>query len=208
MVAVRWGLVVPVKPLAQAKTRLSPYAAQARADLALAFAADVVAAGLACPLVRTVLVVTDDVRAAGALAGDGVRVVPDRPAAGLNPALAHGAELLRHLDAALGVAAVSADLPALRPHDLAAALALVGTGSRGFVADAAGSGTTVLAAAPGALLAPEYGADSFLRHVASGARPLPAAEGLRRDVDTPADLAVALGLGVGPRTAAAVAALA
>ena len=46
-----WSLVIPVKVLAHAKTRLAPLAGPHRAELALAMAADTVAAGLACPAV-------------------------------------------------------------------------------------------------------------------------------------------------------------
>src|SRR4051794_26682430 len=54
----RWGIVVPVKRLTIAKTRLQSYGDAVRQDLALAFALDVVAAGLGCDLVEAVLVVT------------------------------------------------------------------------------------------------------------------------------------------------------
>lgn len=199
MPVVAWGLVVPVKRLALAKTRLSSYGDATRQDLALAFALDVVTAALAADTVEEVLVVTDDNRASEALAGAGATVVRDSPDAGLNPAIEHGATLLA---AALGVATVSADLPTLRPGDLAEALRAVATGGRGFVVDTAGSGTTLLAAAPGATLSPAYGARSRAVHLASGAVELPAAASLRLDVDTPDDLAAALRLGVGAATAA------
>lgn len=201
-----WGLVVPVKLLALAKTRLGAYGEQGRAELALAFATDVVTAALACPAVACVVVVTDDVRAAEVLAAHGVDVVPDLPGAGLNPALVHGADLVRRRCPAAGVAALSSDLPSLRPDDLAAALAEVRRG-RAFVADAAGEGTTLLAAPPGRDLLPAYGPGSRERHLGSGAVELDGAPCLRCDVDTPQDLARALRLGVGPRTAAAVAQL-
>jgi 2-phospho-L-lactate guanylyltransferase len=68
--------------------------------------------------------------------------------------------------------------------------------------DRAGTGTTLLAAAPGAALTPAYGAGSRAVHLASGAVELPGAAGLRLDVDTPDDLAAALLLGVGAATAA------
>ena len=202
-----WGLVVPVKRLALAKTRLGAFGDAARQELALAFACDVVAAGLGCPLVATVLVVTDDDRAAAALAALGATVVPDLPDAGLNPALAHGAELLRAEDPSLGVATVSADLPAATPEGLAAVLGGVPTGGRAFVADRAGSGTTLLAAGPAAALLPAYGAGSAERHRASGAEEVAAGAGLRLDVDTPEDLRAAMALGVGPRTQAVAAGL-
>ncbi len=79
-------------------------------------------------------------------------------------------------------------------------------GGRAFVADAEGTGTTLLVAAPGVTLDPRFGGGSAARHAASGAAALDGEwPGLRRDVDTPADLAAALALGVGPATRAALA---
>lgn len=205
--ATAWGVVVPVKQLAVAKTRLGAYGDALREELALAFAADVVAAALASPPVVRVLVVTDDPVAARTLAALGAHVAGDRPDAGLNAALAHGAALLREQLPECGVAAVSSDVPALRPEHLAHVLADVPPGGRAFVADADGRGTTLLAAGPGAALAPAYGGASRLRHLASGAVELEGADALRRDVDTPADLEHARRLGPGPRTAAVLARL-
>ena len=196
-----WGLVVPVKRLEQAKSRLSAYGDDLRQDLALAFALDVVTAALAAASVRQVLVVTDDERAAATLRDAGAVVVADLPDAGLNPALEHGVSLL---PPGLGTATLSADLPALRPQDLDTALGAVPAQGRGFVVDSAGTGTTLLAAAPGAVLAPAYGPWSREVHLRSGAVELPGGARLRRDVDTPDDLLVALGLGVGPATATVV----
>lgn len=197
----RWGVVVPVKRLAVAKSRLAAYGDLARRELALAFAEDVVTAALGCTVVAQVLVVTDDPDAARALARLGAGVAPDDPGAGLNPALAHGAELLWASSPLHGVVTLSADLPALRPADLAAALAAVPVGGRAFVADAGGTGTTLLAAAAPAVLAPAYGPGSREQHLASGAAELAGTPALRRDVDTPADLREAIALGVGARTA-------
>lgn len=205
LAGLRWGVVVPVKRLDVAKSRLGEYGEVARRRLALAFAADVVSAARGCAVVAEVLVVTDDPVAAAALSALGARVVPDDPDAGLNPALTHGADLLRAEEASLGVVTVSSDLPALTPRDLAAALAAVPVGGRGFVADSAGTGTTLLAAAPPAPLAPSYGPGSSGRHRTSGALELPGTPALRRDVDTPQDLREALALGVGAHTAAAAA---
>jgi len=204
--ATPWGVVVPVKRLSQAKTRLAAYGDVLRQELALAFAADVVAAALRCEAVQRVLVVSDDPLAAQVLHALGATVVADAPDAGLNPALQHGADLLRAERADCGIATVSADLPSLRPQDLAVVLRRVRAG-RAFVADADGRGTTLLAAGPGADLAPAYGSGSRQRHLASGAVELPGAPALRRDVDTPEDLRRAAALGLGPRTAQVVARL-
>ncbi len=200
-----WDLVIPLKPLDLAKSRLGSL----RPGLALAFAQDTVAAALACAAVRGVCVVTDDPRAAAELAALGARIVPDTPAAGLNAALAHGARAVRAERALSAVAALNADLPALRPAELAAVLAAAAGAGRSFLADAAGVGTTLLAAAPGTELRPAFGGPSRARHLVSGAREitLTAVDSVRRDVDTVCDLRTALTLGVGPHTAKATAAL-
>ncbi|MFP5219598.1 MAG: 2-phospho-L-lactate guanylyltransferase [Actinomycetes bacterium] len=196
-----WRVVVPVKRLEVAKSRLAPLGDAARRALALAFAEDVVAAAGACAVVERVLVVTDDPDVADAVRRLGAAVVADEPDRGIDAALSHGAALLG--DPAACVAAVSADLPALRADDLAAVLhSAHGTA---VVPDAAGTGTTVLASTAGVPLRPRYGTRSLARHVADGAQVLAAADGVRRDVDTMADLRDALALGVGPRTAAVAA---
>ena len=199
---------MPVKRLDVAKSRLAAYGDPVRAELALAFACDVVTACLSCASVRRVVVVTDDVRAADVLRGLGALVVPDGPDCGLNPALGHGARVVRAALPSAGVVAVSADLPSLRPDELAALLDAVPSDARAFVADSDRVGTTLLAASGGAPLLPSFGLHSRARHLASGAAELPAGEALRRDVDTPDDLGQSLLLGVGRYTARALAQLA
>jgi 2-phospho-L-lactate guanylyltransferase len=207
---VQWTLVIPVKPLVRAKSRLSDTAGDAvRPGLALAFAQDTVAAAASCARVADVVVVTDDAQAGRELAALGARIVPDAPAAGLNAALAHAAAVVRarHQDAAL--AALNADLPALRSGELARVLTAAGEFPRAFLPDAHGIGTTLLTAAPGTALRPAFGGASRGRHAASGARELTltGVDSVRLDVDTGDDLRTALALGVGPRTAAAAAGL-
>ncbi|MFE9451162.1 2-phospho-L-lactate guanylyltransferase [Streptomyces sp. NPDC006739] len=207
---MQWTLVIPLKPLARAKSRLSDTAADGlRPGLALAFAQDTVAAVLACPAVRDVVVVTDDQLAGRELAALGARIVPDTPAGGLNAALAHGAEVVRAARPETPVAALNADLPALRPLELSRVLDAAATLPRAFLADAAAIGTTLLAAGEGRELSPAFGTDSRARHRASGAVELTlgAVDSVRQDVDTGDDLRAALALGVGPRTAAAAARL-
>lgn len=198
-----WSLVVPLKPLARAKSRLGRTAGGLlRPRLALAFAQDTVAAALACPGVRDVLVVTDDPVAGEALSALGARVVADAPAAGLNAALSHGARAVRAVRPGAAVAALNADLPALRPAELARVLDFAAAFPRAFVTDAAGIGTTFLSASPGTELRPAFGGPSRARHLTSGAAEitLSGIESVRRDVDTGEDLLAALDLGVGPRT--------
>ncbi|SDG74563.1 2-phospho-L-lactate guanylyltransferase [Klenkia brasiliensis] len=197
----RWSVVVPAKRLAVAKTRLGPTGTRAaHEDLVLAMLGDTLDAVAGCAAVGSAWVVTDDPRAAAVAAAAGARVLADPPAGGLDAALRHGA-------AAAGnplVATLHSDLPALRADELAAALGAAAAHRRSFVADAEGTGTTLLAVTDG-LLEPAFGPGSAAAHTASGAVALPGGwPGLRRDVDTPAHLAEAQRLGTGPRTRAAL----
>ncbi|MGV2918006.1 2-phospho-L-lactate guanylyltransferase [Streptomyces alfalfae] len=207
---MQWTLVIPLKPLARAKSRLAPTAGDGlRPGLALAFAQDTVAAAVACPAVRDVAVVTDDALARRELSALGALVVPDAPGAGLNAALRHGGAAVRASRPEAAVAALNADLPALKPMELARALDGAAHFPRAFLPDTAGMGTTLLTASAGVELSPAFGTDSRARHAASGAVEivLEGVDSVRQDVDTGDDLRAALALGVGPRTAAAAARL-
>ncbi len=130
----------------------------------------------------------------------GAEVVPDTPDAGLNAALVYAAGQARIRHPGADVGALSADLPALRPNDLAEAMSAVGVAG-GFVCDVSGDGTTLLLAARGQPLRPRFGLASAQAHRADGLpevrAPVPS---LRQDVDTTADLEAAARLGLGPRT--------
>jgi 2-phospho-L-lactate guanylyltransferase len=200
-----WSVVVPVKPLAQAKSRLLPEASwRVRSRLALAFCLDTVDALTRCGAVDRIVVVTDDPALPATLEPLGVLVVREEGPPGLNSAIVRGL-------AALGAhhsgptAALPGDLPALRPLELDAALAAAVRAPAAFVADAAGEGTCLLAAAAGPpALRPLFGPHSAQRHLASGAVELVVdVPSLRRDVDTADDLVHAerLGLGRATRTA-------
>ncbi len=204
--SLTWTLVVPVKPLARAKSRLSGTAGPHRERLALAIATDTVSAVLRSSRVRGVVVVTDDPVAAPELAALGAVIVPDTPDDGLNPALVHGAAQARLLAPQRAVGALSADLPALRPEELDRVLDAASAAQNAFLPDAAGIGTTLYTARPGAGFDPAFGPDSRARHRDQGAYELAFDDvpSVRRDVDTIDDLRAALALGVGPRTASVV----
>jgi 2-phospho-L-lactate guanylyltransferase len=134
--------------------------------------------------------------AAGAAAGAGAAGAPG--AAGpVGAAAATGA--------AGGTAVLLGDLPALQPAELEVALTLALAHARAVVADAAGSGTTLITALRGQSHAPAFGAGSAESHRAAGYSPLdiPAHSGLRRDVDTSDELAAFDAALLGRRTAAA-----
>ena len=197
-----WSLVVPVKPLDRAKSRLAAATGAHREKFALAIAADTITAATASPAVERVIVVTDDLVAGGVLGELGAYVIADEPDAGLNPALRHGAVAAARLAPAAGIAALFADLPALRPEELTRALDAARPWRQAFVPDAAEEGTTLYTALPGDGFAPAFGRGSRDRHRLRGAHELRPSgiPGLRRDVDTLTDLREAITLGLGPHT--------
>ena len=200
-----WSVVIPVKVLAIAKSRLAGLDDADRRALALAMAADTVAAAVACPLVGAVVVVSDDPAVAATVAPLGAVAVADTPGAGLNRALAAGAQHAAERWPGHGLAALLADLPALSARELTAALtAAAGVPAQAFVADAAGSGTTLYTARPGVPFLPQFGPRSRTLHQRAGATELnpPGIAGLRQDVDTLADLRAAAAIRLGRRTTA------
>ena len=192
-------VLVPVKRLDQAKSRLAPLGEGSRRALARAFLLDTLDAATGSSDVARVLVVTEDVTVGEALRGrSGVRVVPGGE--GLNEDLAAAAAAAREDDPRTRLLVLCADLPALRASDVDALLArhepLVA------VPDRHGVGTTALLCA--SAFEPRFGEASFAAHRAAGAQGLTeVGAGLRCDVDTPDDLAYARSLGLGRHTRAA-----
>jgi 2-phospho-L-lactate/phosphoenolpyruvate guanylyltransferase len=194
---MQWTVLVPVKALPGAKSRLSGFSADAdaHARLVRAIRDDTLHAARDAPGVARVVRV-----------GDSPDVEHDllQRRRGLNAALAEGARLARHEWPTDGIAALVGDLPALTPAELASTLAAATEYATGFVPDAAGTGTTLLTARPTAAFDPRFGPGSAARHGAHAAA-LPAGPGLRQDVDTADDLRAAVLLGVGAHTVAALA---
>lgn len=191
-----WTIIVPVKPAAVGKSRLAGVGTD-REALARAIALDTINAAAAAAHVARVLVVTDDA---------GVRLELRRARA-VDAAIALGASA-----AGQGTprAALLGDLPALRPADLDHALELAASVERGLVPDAEATGSTLVTARAGAVWVSAFGEDSAARHRLLGCTVLAVERDstLRRDVDTAAQLAGAVMLGVGPRTSAVLAAAA
>jgi 2-phospho-L-lactate/phosphoenolpyruvate guanylyltransferase len=154
------AVVIPVKPLAVAKSRLGAFPDDQRRDLAAAFARDTVAAVLATPGVVGALVVTDDHRFAAEVARAGCAVIPDGVSGDLNGSLRQAAsEAVRQWPDAR-VAALCADLPALVPADLAVALEQAAdVDGPSFVRDTGGSGTTFYSS-PYDVFTPSFGTGS------------------------------------------------
>lgn len=198
-------VLIPVKPLASAKTRLAGVLSAAeRQALVLHMLDDVLAALADAPGIAGIALVSADPAVARIAAERGLRLLPEA-APGLNGALAGALAAL----AAEGVArllVLPADIPLIdaaavqrlaAAQDAAPALTLVAARADG--------GTNALLLAPPDLLAPAFGPGSCARHAraaaALGVTPvlldLPQ---VALDIDRPEDLArLALHAGA-PRT--------
>ena len=199
--------VIALKPIEHAKSRLD-IPDPLRRRLAWTMALDTLSA--LCRALPHVLVVSDQPALEARLrrAGLALEVISESGHVGMNSALTRGALTLRAQGYTSVLASVG-DLPALRPESVARILAASRSHQRSFVTDASGIGTTMLMAHE-VELAPQFQGRSAAAHHASGAMSLheeaigsPVAD-TRRDVDTEADLAAAVGLGVGPATSALI----
>jgi 2-phospho-L-lactate/phosphoenolpyruvate guanylyltransferase len=202
-------LIVAVKRLAAAKTRLAPvFSAPARESLVLAMLVDTLTAAMRVSAVRHITVVTPDEVAAGAATALGAEVLSDPTPAGhpdpLNNAISAAEQVVSQ--SMTNIVVLQGDLPALQTQELAEAIAAAREHKRSFVADRQGTGTAALFAF-GTALDPRFGPDSCAQHRLSGAIELTGGwPGLRCDIDTPDDLAIARHLGMGPATSRTVSA--
>lgn len=199
-----WSVVIPVKVLDEAKSRLLPPDDPARAELALAFVSDCLRAVSQSRRVERIRVVCDDERVHREAQQLGAEWVPEAPARGLNEAAAVG---LMGIEGPAAI--VAGDLPCLTSAALDLVLDLAAAHDRSFISDAQGTGTTMLMCSDAAQSTPMFGERSRARHRAAGYADLglDATAGqrtllarARRDVDTSVDLADAIRIGVGPAT--------
>jgi 2-phospho-L-lactate guanylyltransferase len=194
-----WTVVIPVKPAADAKSRLRLPPAH-RLAIVRAIALDTIEAAAACDRVGCVRVVTADEPLLAAVAShDSVDAVRDS-ASGLRAAIELG---LAVTGTGLARAVLLGDLPALKPQELSAALARAAQHDLAFVPDADGIGTVLATARARVPLRPLFGTDSAAAHRRAGFTELrmPDGWGLRRDLDTTAHLPALRRAGLGPHSA-------
>jgi len=195
----RWTVIVPVKGFSAAKSRIDS-ASAAPADLARAFLKDVLAAIAQAPSVARLIVATADPAVAEVASEHGAEVVDDSGHPGINAAAAHAS---RQRAAGTGVAVVVSDLPGLTPSALGAALSLASLASTSFIADRAGTGTTMWMSGDGLGFPCHFGPQSRRAHVAAGALDLvahhpeqrSALAAARADIDTWSELLEATRVG-------------
>lgn len=202
------GVIIAVKRLVAAKTRLSPvFEAGTREQVVLAMLIDTITAAREVGAVRSITVVTPDDTAAAAARDLGAAVLFDTTPASdpdpLNTAVRYAWANISSQTP--NTVVLQGDLPALQTDELTEAAAQARSHPRSFVADRHGSGTAALFAF-GAPLGPLLGRDSARRHRDSGAVELTGSwPGLRCDIDTVEDLRSARQLGVGAATTRAIA---
>lgn len=180
--AVVVRFILPVKDLRFAKSRLHM---PNRAGIVTAMLLDTLEAVLAAKAGLVVLVSPDPAVAA----------IAQRYAVEF---LSHNGSLNEAIAAAVTddrCAGVLPDVPALRPDDVR----LLVQADRGFVPDAAGTGTTMVIAER---LVPVFGTGSAQAFESLGLPRLPAAPTARCDVDDAQGLAAATALGLGRHTLA------
>lgn len=228
-----WSVVIPFKGAPHAKSRFAENFDDARrAALAVALLTDTVRAVRAVGAVTRIIVVSNEPNVAEAIlseesgaprlgtqqtgteqtgaeqAGAELIILAD-PGGGLNAAVSHGIRQARNIDDRAFTAAMVGDVAALQPDDLTHALAesvaLFHTGTAlTLVADHDGTGTTMITAAPGAVIEPHFGVDSCAEHQAAGhvLLQLPAESSLRLDIDSAEDMqrVISLDPGLGAAT--------
>src|ERR1700758_175017 len=168
------ALIIAVKRLAAAKSRLAPvFSAATRERVVLAMLLDTITAAAKVPALSAITVVTPDDVAGEAARQLGAGVLTDPTPEGhpdpLNNAIAAAeASLKGSPTPPVNVVVLQGDLPALQPQELAQAITAARPHRRSFVADRQGSGTVALLAF-GAVLNPAFGVNSAQRHRRSGA---------------------------------------
>jgi 2-phospho-L-lactate guanylyltransferase len=187
-------VLVPVKPLDQAKSRLAGALAPAeRASLVQSLLERTVGILRQVPAIAEILIVTGDPAVAGWASQAGNRVLRTGCEPDLNRELASATRLVQEQHAE-GVLILHADLPRVTAADVQAMAARAAAAPIVILApDRHRRGTNALLCAPPGLIEYRFGPDSFALHcaqaqAAGAALEICNAPGLALDLDLPEDL--------------------
>ena len=167
MTATSIWAVVPVKPFAIAKRRLTPLlSSDERAQLARLMFEDVLAVLAACTALSGVVVITRDETAGRIARTSGARVLSDR-GFDINAAVRAAMDFLGACRSA-GMIVVPSDLPLL-PTSLIEELSdhVSRPGAVALIPATRDGGTNLLACGPVDAISPSFGPNSFRRHYAA-----------------------------------------
>lgn len=187
-------VIVPVKPLNQAKTRLAQVLTPTeRQKLAETMLRHVLSVVQNVPQLMGTLVISRDNRALSIAREYGARTVQESGAPELNSALMRATQVISRLNGS-AILILPADLPLLEAEDVQA---IVRLGEREpsmvIATDQHEDGTNALFIRPPGLIEYAYGPGSFQRHMAKGQEAgavvnFYQSERLSLDIDMPADL--------------------
>jgi 2-phospho-L-lactate guanylyltransferase len=199
--SIGWWVIVPLKDTRIAKSRIEA-SPDLRRRLTIAMFRDTLNSVLATPTIEGIVVVYGHQRDAEMLEAPGFVTLVEKTSSGINSAITAGGTLARQLSPTCRLAVLPGDLPLLRSDELTVALADAAHHARAFVADADGTGTTLLTALAPHELTPRYGSQSRFAHAATGAVELAdrALISLRRDIDNIQTLVGANRSALGPHT--------
>lgn len=185
--------IIPVKPLKNAKSRLSPVLTpDQRFELAQAMLRHVLSVTTTIRQITGVLVISRDTKALAIARELGAKTLQEGAMSNLNPALMRATMVVMSWRAD-AVLVLPADLPFINSQDVRGMIGLAVDRSIVIATDSASDGTNALLVRPPGAIEFEYGPGSFARHIRSAA-----AAGLRAftyesdrlalDIDLPDDL--------------------
>lgn len=185
-------VVIPVKGLSQAKTRLSPVLdGEERAALCLSMLEDVFEAVKGAGSLLAPRVLTSDPRVAELCSRRGVPVWSDTRGRGLNESLRNAAQtcLRQGISRALFL---PGDIPLVQPEDIERLCSVDGV-QVAVTPDKDGKGTNALLLSPPDAIPFRFGPGSFAAHVGEARRrglkvQVLTVERIARDIDRPEDL--------------------
>jgi len=185
--------VIPMKPLIQAKTRLSNVLSEKeRQNMVLSFFQHTVQQLKNCAFLNGILVISSDHSYEGYYSGENIVFLQEDKPNGLNSSINLGAAFLMNK----GVEAmlvVHGDLPLLTSQALSEIFINMETPCVGIIPDRHKQGTNILLTAPPNIIDFHFGVDSFQKHQqAAQTLNIPMkmvfSDTLSFDIDTPEDL--------------------
>ncbi len=185
--------IIPVKPLKNAKSRLSPILQpDQRYELALAMFRHVLSVTTTAQLVSGVLVISRDTKALAIAREMGAKTLQEGAISNLNPALLRATAVVKSWRAD-AILILPADLPFISADDIGAMIRLAQEHSIVIATDRERDGTNALLVRPPGAIEYEYGRGSYERHLQNAGRAgLPVAlyesDRMTLDIDVPDDL--------------------
>ena len=198
--------ILPLKPIAEANTRLSPVLSpHQRHQLYEMMLIDVLSALSGISSIGGILGITNCSVAKKHLRSFGADILVDQDDSGLNVAIAKGLKELERREVT-GAFTIPGDIPVVTSDEITGVINSIQTfGSATIVPSHDGHGTNGLAMSPLTLLSPQFGHSSKHAHIILARKmnlhlQLMPLSGYGFDIDTPADLRWMAGLTSASRT--------